>query len=341
MPEGGRPYPQDLLDRYAAAGLSPAESRQLAQRSLEDPELFEELTAIALAKAAVSSATRHRRSAWPQRWGTWLAVAASIAVVTVYSLRPRLRDARVPPVPVLADAAKPGQPTLLAAGLEHRDSAVFRDTPPASRTPRISGRIVSIEDGFASVDLGALDGLAVGSELQVYRDEGSTDSVGTLTLSSVFRDHAQARTTGSTRIRVGQIVRAPAAAQVRALLDQTGALYARGDLGGARIAAQKTVQLAESTNVQEKSEAWNRLAVLLMLTGDGQAAGPPLRRAIAALSQSDPLYGQCANNLGVLAEVMNDRRGAAEWYAKALGATNSGPDRQVIESNLARARGSR
>jgi len=339
MPEPGQPSPQDLLERYAAAGLSPAESREVAQQSLADPELFEELTAIALAKAAVSSPPRPSKTARPRRLIMWLAAAASIAVVAVYSLRPPgLREARSPLAPALADAAKRGQPMLLSAGLLPRDSPVFRDIPSTRRAPRSSGRIVSIEEGFASIDLGALDGLAIGDELQVYRDEAPTDSVGTLTLSSVFRDHAQALAGRNTR--AGQIVRAPVAAQVRAMLDQTSALYARGDLGGARITASQAVQLAESGDVRQRAEAWNRFAVLLMLTGDPDAAGPPLRRAVAALSQSDPLYGDCANNLGVLAELANDRRGAAEWYAKALGATKDEPDRQVIESNLTRVRGS-
>src|SRR5467141_948686 len=43
------------IDLYVRGELSPAEARELAQESLRRPELFEELNAAALAKAAIES----------------------------------------------------------------------------------------------------------------------------------------------------------------------------------------------------------------------------------------------------------------------------------------------
>src|SRR5437899_1129145 len=69
--------PEDPIDRYARGELSHGESRDLAQEALDDPELFEDLTAIAVAKAAVSAPHRPARARWP----IWMAVAAGVAVV--------------------------------------------------------------------------------------------------------------------------------------------------------------------------------------------------------------------------------------------------------------------
>src|SRR5947209_1461220 len=45
----------ERINRYVRGELTATEARELAQESLEDPELFEELTSIALAKVAVST----------------------------------------------------------------------------------------------------------------------------------------------------------------------------------------------------------------------------------------------------------------------------------------------
>src|SRR6201995_3463084 len=52
---GGRAMTDDRIDRYVRGELNPAEARELAQASLDSPELFDELTDSALAKAALYS----------------------------------------------------------------------------------------------------------------------------------------------------------------------------------------------------------------------------------------------------------------------------------------------
>ena len=98
--------------------------------------------------------------------------------------------------PALPFAAKPGQPVLLASDLQpdrREDSQVFRGAELESRLPQPAGSIVSIEDGLAAIDLGSLDGLAKGSELRIFRDERSTQPIGRLMVTTVFRERARGR----------------------------------------------------------------------------------------------------------------------------------------------------
>lgn len=314
--------PEDPIDRYARGDLPAGEARDLALKSLDDPELFDELTAVALAKAAVTPPERRRRNP-----GIWIGIAAGIAVVAAGALKLARSPAPAAPRPALASI-------LLAEGLRPQDSIVFRGAEPAGRDPRPSGRIVSLEGAIASLDLGSLDGLTQGSELDTARGAR-------LIAGAVFRERAEARVAGTGTVRAGDEVRVPAGARLRALLDQVDARYARGELPAALAAAQEAAQFAAGANLPQRPAAWNRLAVLLMLSGDYQAAGLPLRQAVAILPRSDPAYARCANNLAVLAEVGGDRRRAAELYAAALAAAPSPEaERRVIESNLTRVRGS-
>ena len=43
---------EEKTDRFARGDLTPAESRDLAQQALDDPELFDDLTSTALARTA-------------------------------------------------------------------------------------------------------------------------------------------------------------------------------------------------------------------------------------------------------------------------------------------------
>ena len=164
MTGSGKPNLEDRTDRYVRRELSPEEARELAQASLDSPELFEELTYSALAKSALSTAVPSPNVVrFPHRVrliaAGAAAVAAAVVLLSLYSLKPPRGTEK----PALLAIAKPGQPVLLASGLQAAaaDGApVFRGPSPDSRAPQPLGSIVSMEDGQASVNLGSLDGLA-------------------------------------------------------------------------------------------------------------------------------------------------------------------------------------
>ncbi len=238
-----------------------------------------------------------------------------------------------------------------------------------------------MEDGQASVNLGSLDGLSNGNELQIVRD---SRPIGRLAVTTVFRERARGRILADQPVRVNDQVRVAGAAHLDALLEQVEALGARGDPGGACNLAEKAVQWAETADVTpakkgsayaqlagleyragllEAAEAhlrvaatsllpgdqpatWNNLAVLEMLRGDYPAAEAPLNQAVSATPKSDLDYARSANNLGVLAEMRGDRRKAEAFYADALRtfARAAGApvlERQAVEANLARSKGLR
>jgi tetratricopeptide (TPR) repeat protein len=190
-----------------------------------------------------------------------------------------------------------------------------------------------------TVDLGALDGLAKDRELEVVHGDAVAARLVVLT---VFRERAEARAIGESSVALNDVVQVPAAEHLHALLDRSAAQFARGEAEAARATAQKAVDFGERADLPQRTEAWNRLGVLLMLAGQYDAAGTPLRHAVAMLSRTDPLYRECVNNLAVLAEVAHDPSKAAELYATALASlsTDAADDRRVIESNLSRVRGS-
>jgi tetratricopeptide (TPR) repeat protein len=356
-PRGPR---EDRIDQFAHDGLTAAESRRLALDSLEDPRLFEELTAAALAKAALDSPSGRRR---PQQSAAEIlpmrierrpaAIAAAAAIVigliSIYlqqpSPLPRKPKAAPALTPALAYAAKPGQPILLAEALQQEaspgaDATVFRGAETNSRGPRPSGAIVSLEDGIANIDLGSLDGVAKGEDLEIVR--GADSAIGRLTATAVFRERARGRISGARDIRVGDQVRVAPAAYLSALLDRVSALASSGDSGEAEKAAEQAVQWAEAAAApsDQRATAWNVLAVLRLLRGNREGAEVLLRQAIATTPKSEPAYARSANNLGVLAELRGDRRQAEVFYTEALrGLTGSASERRVVESNLARVSG--
>src|SRR5260370_2852583 len=55
MPDSMQPDLDRRIDLYARGELSPVDARELAQEALRRPDLFEELNAVALAKAAIES----------------------------------------------------------------------------------------------------------------------------------------------------------------------------------------------------------------------------------------------------------------------------------------------
>src|SRR5438477_4323426 len=143
----------DRIDRYARGELTAPEARELAQASLDDSELFEELTSSALAKAALSAPSARReikrgRSTSIRYWGFAVAAAAAV-IVAVYLTRSR---PAANPSSTLAPtlAISNSQPVLLASDFQSAQSGnapVFRGQEPDSRAARQTGSIVAIEDG--------------------------------------------------------------------------------------------------------------------------------------------------------------------------------------------------
>ena len=331
----------DRIDRYVRGELSPQEARTLAQESLDSPALFDELTDAALAKAAMSPQTVRVASVarFPRKAAIFFAGAAAAAALVWVSLPHRTSM----PAPILKPglelSANAGQPVLLASSLHPENAPVFRGDGAGNRAPQPAGSIVSMEDGLANLNLGSVDGLAKGSKLQVFR---GSDAIGRLQVSTVFRDRARAGVIEGKQLRPMDEVRVSGEDHLSALLQQVDAAFNRGHPDTALQLAQEAVRWGESVAVSPGAMAvsWNQLAVLHILRGEYGPAESLLRRAASAVSKTDPVYGQSKNNLGVLAELRGDRDKAAASYNDALG-TNAGDQRQIVERNLARVRGSR
>jgi hypothetical protein len=331
----------DRIDRYVRGELSSQEARALAQASLDSPELFDELTDSALAKAALTPRTVRTANvlrAWRKRAVLTGALAAA-AVLIVIAL-PHSAPSPAPNLKPVLDAGTPtSQPVLLASGLQSSQAPVFRGEEKEGRAPQASGSIVSMEDGSANLDLGSLDGLAKGSQLTVFRGAAA---VGRLQVTAVFRDRARASVLEGKQLRPRDEVRVGRADHLNALLQQVNATFHRGDFNTALKLAGDAVQWGESATLPPgaMAVAWNQLAVLQMLRGKFDPAAALLSKAASAVSKTDPLYSQLENNLGVLAELRGDRAKAAAGYSNALTAIPA-EQRQTVERNLARVRGSR
>ncbi len=332
----------DRIDRYLRDELSPQEARALAQASLDSPALFDELTDAALAKAALTPQTvraanviRIRRRTAVIAGGLAAAAAFVFDLAASSAIHPRAQSqAGARGCPPSAEPA-----VLLANGLHSANAPIFRGGEPGSRAPQAAGSIVSIEDGSANINLGSLDGLAKGSDLQVFRGSGQ---VGRLQVTTVFRDRARASLIEGKQLRPKDEVRVGGADHLGALLQQVDVAFNRGDRDAANKLAEDAIRWGESATVLPgaMAEAWNQLAVLHLLRGEYGGAESLLFRAASAASRADPAYGQIQNNLGVLAELRGDRDKAAASYNDALGAS-PGDQRQTVERNLARVRGSR
>ncbi len=260
------------IDRYIERELDPAASRALAQAALQDDELFEELTAVAVAQAALESpATTDRALAQaaledenlfdtlvargaaevgppprkrPAR--LWIAgglaggVAAAIAagVITFAILRPT-------PPRTMAVTAKPAATILLAADLQpsrEPASPVFRGDQAPSRAPKSQANVTLIEDGVATINAGSLDGIEKGQK------------IGPITITTVFRERARGTISEGASLHVGDRVLIPNAVYLNAVLAHVNAWAASGHLEAARGAglALQTGSAGETRQLIER-----------------------------------------------------------------------------------------
>jgi tetratricopeptide (TPR) repeat protein len=340
---------EDRLDRHARGELTAVEARELAQKSLDDPDLFEDLTYSALAKKAVSDTRFPRKTRFVFMSA---AAAAAILAISLYFFRPSYHPSRIEPAstpsaqPSAATPLTHGQPILIGsvASMELRAATTFRGVDSDSRPPKATGSIVSSEGGEASIDLGSLDGLAQSNELQVFRGAQPT-SIGRVVVTTVFRERARGRIVEG-QIRVNDQVRVDGATHLAALLDQADALSARGQAQAARSMAETAVTWTENVKVarDERLKALDKLASLEYQAGLLDQADAHYRSIVPWATGI--LLAQSENNLGALAELRGERPQAEKQYTAALRtiedvANAPVKDRAAIETNLARIRGSR
>jgi tetratricopeptide (TPR) repeat protein len=263
---------EEKLDRFARGELSPAESRELSRKALDDPDLFEELTYTSIAKTALAS-RKPRKRVWPRL----VAMAAAVAVgfLSLYALR----QFRPAPAPVVAIS---GPPVFLAHSAD--SGASFRGAEPDSRAPRAVGSVTAIADGIATIDLGSLDGLAKDSELEVVR-EGET--MGTIKLTTIFRERARGEVPAGLTVRLADQVRVPAHLYLRAVLDEIEALSARGDSDGAQRMAAQAAAIENLDIATQDYDDWNNLGGIAALRGDRGKAQQFYQQALRANPPQD------------------------------------------------------
>ncbi len=252
---------EEQLDRFARGELSPAESRELARQSLDDPQLFDDLTATATARTALS-----RAKAPPPRARWVMPAIAAAAVVMLASGAYVLTHHPPPPAPPVA-------PILLS---QNTAASLFRGGDADTRAARTSGSVTEVEEMVVSIDLGSIDGLSAGNEVELFRNGLPT---GTLKLTTIFRDNARGLAPHDVTVHEKDEVRVPRQILVRAALDQIDALAAHGDAEAAsHLAAQTTLGAADPSSMT--SIDWNNLGVIAELHGDRPKAKSAYEHAL-------------------------------------------------------------
>jgi tetratricopeptide (TPR) repeat protein len=164
----------------------------------------------------------------------------------------------------------------------------FRSAESSSRPPKSEGAIVSIDDGQTTVDLGALDGLEKGSELQVFRGRDDSKAVGGVTIVTVFRERSRGEPTPPGALKPGDRVAVAPAVHLAALLEQASARMASGDTKAARSLAERAVSAAEASGVgaDSRRRALELLGTFEHRDGALEAAAQHLQSAVEELDVS-------------------------------------------------------
>jgi hypothetical protein len=271
--------PDIAIDRLLAGEMSAEEQRRLAQAALDDPNLFDTLTVAAVVRSTLSEP--HRSGAQIEalppallqpRRGVWLASALAVAATIVMTFVYVRTRPSVAPVPAAAAVAEPPvsiAPVLLTARAAATPTDTFRSNPTSSRLPKRSGTIVTIRDGIADIDIGSLDGISEGLNVNVLGVDGGSER-GQLTITTVFRERSRGRLTAIAPARVGDRVEVSAGVHVTAALEQATARETAQDVAAVRALLELAASTAESRDVPAnlRRQARQRLAVFKHRSGD-------------------------------------------------------------------------
>jgi tetratricopeptide (TPR) repeat protein len=349
----------EIIDRFARGDLSRAEARDLAQASLESAALFDELTATAMAKAA-AAALNSRAYVEPARKAWWrspvmLVAASSFASLVIVSVLiakfsvtnkgsiapagPRIEATAPVLKPTLDFSDGSSQPILLADDLQQfareQPAQVFRGQEQSTRAPRQTGSVVLIEGGLATFNLGSIDGVAKGSEVEVFTDQTFRQRVGRLSVATIFREQARAPLL-SMSIQPHYAVKISDSTHLTALLQQVDDLAAQGQATHAREIAEQSAHWAQSANLTpgEKALSLERVAQLDFQAGAIDEAEARYRAALDLLNTGRKISS------GVKISIQNDLasvailRGDYDLAGKLLDQENTSSDQKSEASRL-------
>ena len=209
------------------------------------------------------------------------------------------------------------RPVILAVRLEElagRAPSEFRSVDAGGRSPKREGVVVSVDDGEAALDLGSLDGVVKGSELQVFRGRHDAQAVGRLTIATVFRERSRGRAP-SGALQVGDRVEIAPANHLSALLEQLEARIIAGNSTEALAVAERAVASSASPGVPPslRRRAVDRLGTLEHRAGAFDDAARHLRLAVDDFDAAPALAPvERARILNELGAVLVDRGDFAE-----------------------------
>jgi hypothetical protein len=309
--------------------LDAVAERALAQRALDDEALFDTLVARGAVESSLEDpaframlAAPERRKYWPIAM-TAAALAAAAGLITFFVLRPS--HPMQHPVEIsralLSSDLKP---------LAHQ-APVFRGADTTSRPPRSDGNILSIEDGVATVNLGSIDGLAKGTEVETSHGK----QAGRIAIITVFRDRARGMV-DSAAIQANDPVRVPTSEHLGAILEEVNALAARGDFKAARDIARNTLGAGSPGETRRLLE---KLAALDYQAGATDEAREHYQIAVNNFDQAPAASAAeraaTLANYGTLSMLNGDATRARELLEKALPLAADPSLRSQIVNNLA------
>ena len=352
--------PAERLERLLAGELSPEEQRRLAQAALDDPDLFDQLTAVA-AVASTSDRDRTREAPIPFRrpapvrgFRRAAMTAAAVAAMIALAIGYRWRSAGPEPSAPESASVQPSEPnpattsrpapvavapillTVYAGGSE-RAPAAFRADDTARRVPKAEGLVISENAGIIEIDLGSLDGLTQGLELGVTRAEKSDAEIGRVTIATVFREQSRGRTPEPAAVHQGDRIHMAPDVHVTALLNQITARRSAGDTSDVRTLAETAATAAQNPGVSAdlRAQALNELGALQIDQREYDAAERTLQTALTQAGTVAKL--RVTNNLGALAALRGDRATAEALYRQARSLADAAAldaERAAIDKNL-------